>query len=72
MIVAGFIVTAVKLYDVSIPGKGEYNSGYKAGVFQNSEISIFYPTKENTKKKGNWFPNKNYLKTFYEIFYVNP
>lgn len=33
MIVAGFLLTVIKLYEIPVPEKGELNSGYKAGVY---------------------------------------
>lgn len=45
MIVAGFLINSIKLYEIPIPGKGELNAGYKTSKFDKLELCIFYPTK---------------------------
>jgi hypothetical protein len=45
MLITGFLLNSIKLYEIPIPGKGELNSGYKISKFDNVELGIFYPTK---------------------------
>lgn len=75
IMLAGFLLVALKIYSINVPIRGPYLMGHRYRSMQHGphklEFSLFYPTLTRTKTIE-WIPKKEYNKVLYEIFHVDP